>query len=196
MTAAGSPRAGASLPGAGLSVDRLRREGEEFFQAISREYHESGAGFKREPALQPVYAAHARILGDDALALVLERFRNAGEGSEEQRSSRLLADWLVEAQSARVLAPLDERQLAWEAGATISLPDGRQLPFQRTLIEMANATDRRERLAVERARAALITKELLPMRLERLQRERDITLRLGLAGTYRESWELLSGIPL
>jgi hypothetical protein len=177
-------------------VERLRREGEDFFQAISREYYESGAGLKPEPALQPVYAAHAAILGDDALGLVLERFRGAEEGSEDRRSARLLADWLVEAQSARELAPLDERQLAWEAGAVVTLPDGRQLPFQRTSIEMANAPDRRERLAVERARAAVRERELIPMRLERLQRERDITMRLGLAGSYRETWELLSGISL
>ncbi|MHB1265909.1 MAG: gluzincin family metallopeptidase [Gemmatimonadaceae bacterium] len=196
MTAFGSPRAGAPLRGAGLSVERLRREGEEFFRAISREYYESGAGLKLEPALQPVYAAHAQILGDDALALVLERFRDAAEGSEEHRSSRMLADWLVEAQSARALAPLDERQLAWEASAMVTLPDGRQLAYQRASIEMANAADRRERLAVERARGALIQRELAPMRLERLQRERDITMRLGLAPSYRDTWELLSGIRL
>jgi hypothetical protein len=120
----------------------------------------------------------------------------SGEGSEDRRSSRLLLDWQVESQSSRQLAALDEREIAWESDAVVQLADGRQIPYQRTAIEIGNSTDRHERAMIETARATLVQRELAPIRKERLQRERDITESLGLANGYNPSWELLSGISL
>jgi hypothetical protein len=37
-----------------LSLARLRREGEEFMQALSREYYEAHAGLKGSADLQPI----------------------------------------------------------------------------------------------------------------------------------------------
>ncbi|HZI41976.1 MAG TPA: hypothetical protein VFD67_09745, partial [Gemmatimonadaceae bacterium] len=179
-----------------LSIDRLRREGETFMEELSREYYLAHSGQKPTAELQPVYRKHAAILGPDALALVLEQFRGAGSGTEEQRGLRLLTDWLVESQSARELASLDERDIAWEAGAVVRLADGRELEYQRVAIELANTADARERHAIELARASLVQSELAPMRRERFQRERDITEEIGLADGYNASFELLSGVDL
>jgi hypothetical protein len=78
----------------------------------------------------------------------------------------------------------------------VRLTDGREIPYQRTAIELGNSTDRRERAAIETARAALVEKELAPIKKERFQRERDITEAIGLADGYNATWELLSGISL
>jgi hypothetical protein len=102
----------------------------------------------------------------------------------------------VESQSSRELAPLDEREIAWESDAVLRVADGRQIPYQRTSIEIGNSSDRRDRALIEEARASLVQAELAPMRRERLQRERDITEALGLANGYNATWELLSGISL
>jgi hypothetical protein len=179
-----------------LSVDRLRQEGEAFMQEISREYYLAHSGQKASAELQPIYENHQAILGPDALAMVLEMFRDAASGSEERRGLRLLADWLAEAQSARVLASLDEREIAWEGAAVVRLADGRELQYQRVAIELANSPDIRERHEIERARAAVVQGELAPLRRERFQREREITEDLGLAGGYNATFELLSGIDL
>lgn len=179
-----------------LTLDRLRGEGETFMQEISREYYLAHSGQKHTAELQPVYARHAPILGPDALAATLDAFRSAREGSEEHRSSRLLADWQAESQSARQLAPLDERQIAWEGSAIVNVNDVRQVEFEKVAIEMANSTNRDERHAIEAARANLVGGELSPMRRERFQRERDITEALGLAPDYNSTFELLSGISL
>lgn len=179
-----------------LSLDRLRREGEGFMEEISREYYLAHSGHKHSAELQPLYEKHAAILGHDALAMVLEQFRAAPPGSEELRGLRLLGDWLTEAQSARVLAPLDEREIAWEGGAVVRLADGRELQYQRVAIELANTPDARERHAIERARASLVGREFAPLRRERFQRERDITEDLALADGYNATFELLSGIDL
>ncbi|MCY7379657.1 MAG: hypothetical protein LH467_10010 [Gemmatimonadaceae bacterium] len=179
-----------------LSVERLRRDGERFMEALSREYYESHSGLKASAELQPIYHAYREILGPDALEVAREAFVGSANGSEDRRSARLLLDWQVESQSSRQLAPLDEREIAWESEAVIQLSDGRQLPYQRAAIEIGNSTDRRERAMIEKARAALVERELMPIRRERLQRERDITESLGLADGYNPSWELLSGISL
>jgi hypothetical protein len=179
-----------------LTIERLRRDGEQFLQELSREYYEAHSGLKASAELQPIYHKHRAILGPDALEAAREAFVGSAEGSEERRSSRLLLDWQVESQSSRELAPLDEREIAWESDAVLRVADGRQIPYQRTSIEIGNSSDRRDRALIEEARASLVQAELAPMRRERLQRERDITEALGLANGYNATWELLSGISL
>src|SRR5262245_57004896 len=165
-------------------------------QEISREYYLAHSGHKSTAELQPIYARHAPILGPDALAMVLEAFRASAAGSEEQRSTRLLLDWLAESQSARELAPVDERQIAWEATAVVHVSDTKVIPYESVAIEIANNTDRAQRHAIEAARAALVARELAPLRKERFERERDITEQLGLASSYNATFELVSGIDL
>lgn len=179
-----------------LSIDRLRRDGEVFMEELSREYYLASSGQKSSAELQPVYAKHAAILGPDALAMVLELFSGAPPGSEEHRGLRLLTDWLAESQSARALAPLDEREINWEGRAIVRLADGRELEYQRVAIELGNTAAMRERHEIDAARAALVQRELAPMRRERFQRERDITEDLGLASDYNSGFQLLSGIDL
>ena len=178
------------------SLDRLRDDGERFMQEISREYYAAHAGLKGAAELQPIYHRHRATLGPDALALAVDAFRAAPEGSEARRSARHLVDWLAESQSARQLAPLDEREIAWDGTAVVRLDDGRELPFQRASIEMANTADAAERHAIERARARLVASELAPLRRERFQREREITESLDLGAGYNGTWELLSGVSL
>ncbi len=179
-----------------LSLDRLRTEGETFNTEISREYYLALSGNKPSAELQPIYAKHAEIMSSDALQLTIEAFKAAPEGSEERRAARNLVDWEVDAQASRELAALDERQIAWEAHAVVKLADGQQVPFEKASIEMGNSTDRARRQAIEKARAALVAKELSPIRRERFQREHDITEALGLADNYNATFELLSGVSL
>lgn len=165
-------------------------------QEISREFYLAHSGQKSNAELQPIYKRHAAILGDDALALALDAFRAAPDGSEEQRQTRMTLDWQAESQSSRQLAPLDEREIAWEGSAVVNVDDTRQIQFEAVSIEIANSTDARERHAIEAARAKLVESGLAPLRREKFQRERDITEQLGLASNYNATWEMLSGISL
>ena len=54
-----------------LSIERLRREGEEFMEELSREYYEAHSGLKSSAELQPIYHAHREILGPDTPIIVL-----------------------------------------------------------------------------------------------------------------------------
>jgi hypothetical protein len=146
--------------------------------------------------LQPIYQKYGAILGEGALEVARDYFLASTPGTEERRSASILLDWQVESQSSRQLTTLDERESAWESDAIVRVEDGREIPYQRASIELANSTDARERAAIDKARAALVTKELVPIKRERFQRERDITESLGLADGYLATWELLSGISL
>ena len=179
-----------------LSLERLRREGEAFMEEISREYYLAHSGHKPTAELQPIYARHAAVLGQDALDVTLDAFRSAKEGTEERRSARLLVDWQAESQSARQLAELDEREIAWQGSAVVNVSDTRQIKFEAASIDIANSGDANERHMIEAARAKLVERELAPIKRERFQRERDITESLGLASSYNATFELLSGLSL
>src|SRR5260221_10315314 len=101
-----------------LSLDRLRREGEEFMIELSREFYEAYSGLKGEAQIQPLYEKHRAIFSHDSLAVAREALLASEEGSEERRSARLLLDWQVEAQSNRQPAPPDHPDIAWEGAAT------------------------------------------------------------------------------
>ncbi|HEX6533426.1 MAG TPA: hypothetical protein VF041_02445 [Gemmatimonadaceae bacterium] len=179
-----------------MSLDALRRSGEALMEELSREYYRAHAGLAQTADLQPIYARHAEALGDEALDMVREAFRDAPQGTDAHRSARLLLDWEAETRVSRALAPLDEREIAWEASAVVAIPDGRRIPFQRMAIEIANTTDRAERLVLERARAGLVAAELAPLRRERFQREKELTDALEIAPTYIATFTALSGVDL
>ena len=178
------------------ATERLRRDGQAFMEEISREYYLAGAGHKPTADLQPIYGKHASVTGRDALAFMRERFRHAPPGSEDHRQARVLLEWLAELQSSRELAPLEEREIAWEATAMVKLDDGREVEFQRVAIDIANQRDRRERLALEKAKNAAVASGLAPLRRERFERERQIIEALDLAPDYNSTFEALSGVQL
>ncbi|MGH7632885.1 MAG: hypothetical protein ACRENC_04095, partial [Gemmatimonadaceae bacterium] len=178
------------------ALDRLRRGGERFMEELSREYYQAHAGLKAAAELQPIYARHADLFADDGFHLVLDAFRDAAPGSQSARSARLMLEWQAESRVSRALAPMEEREIAWEAGAVATLSDGRQVPYQRLAIDIANATEHAERLLLEQGRATLVRAELAPMRREHLQRERDLVDGLGIAPTYNGTFSLVSGVEL
>ena len=179
-----------------ISLDTLRREGDDFHQTISRELYQTGAGLKKTAELQSIYARYANVLSDEALDMVREMFRDAPGGSEEQRSARILLEWQADARVSRELAELDEREIAWETSAIARVEDGRGIQYQQIAIDIANAKDRDERLRLERARASLVAKELAPMRQERFQREKEIVEGLEIAGSYNATFTALSGFSV
>lgn len=195
------------------ALDALRRRGEAFLEAISAEYHAAYAGLKPEPAIQPIYAAHEAAYNDEAFTQALELFKGAVPAAGRDaaadrvalaeagdaatyRSARLLLDWLIESRVGRELAALDEREIAWENRAVVTTPDGRELPYQKVPITLGNTRDAKERHALDDARAALVMRELAPMRQEKFEREHEVVAKLGIAPSYNATWEALSGISL
>ncbi|MBL8996161.1 MAG: hypothetical protein JNL44_02500 [Gemmatimonadetes bacterium] len=180
-------------------LDALRAGGERFLEEVSAEYHAAHAGLKAGAELQPIYEKHREAYGDEALRTALELFRTnqpQGAASETFRSARLLLDWLVESRAGRDLAPLEEREIAWERAAVIRLPDGSEEPYQRAAITLGNERDAGARHRLDDARAALVERELAPIRRERLQREHEVVAGLGIAPTYNAAFEALSGVSL
>jgi hypothetical protein len=179
-----------------LDLQRLRAEGQAFMETISRESYLAYAGLKKTAELQPIYEKYGDILGEEALDLTLDAFRSAAENTDERRSAQALLEWEIETQAAKPLAALDEREIEWENTAVIHSPDGRVIPYQAAPIEIANTSDRALRLVIDKARAKLVQEEHAPMRLERLQREKEYIESLGIDGDYNASFEAVTGISL
>ncbi|MEX2325732.1 MAG: hypothetical protein WD553_02970, partial [Gemmatimonadaceae bacterium] len=179
-----------------LTLERLRREGQAFTEEISREGYLAHAGHKPTAELQPIYDRHAAVLGRDALELTLDLFRSSPESSEERRSAGYLLEWQIESQAARAVVELDEREVAWESSAMIDVAGARRIPYQRAAIEIANAKQRTERLAIDDARALAAAAEHGPLRLERIQREKAYIEELELADGYIPTFETLTGFSL
>lgn len=177
-------------------LDALRARGEAFLQEVSAEYHAAHAGLKQGAVLQPIYERHRAAYDDQAFTMALDLFQGSAPATGDFRSARLLLDWLVESRAGRELAPLEEREIGWEASAVITLPDGSQEPYQRAAITIGNTRDVRARHALDDARAALVLAELAPIRRERLQREHEVVASLGIAPTYNAAFEALSGVSL
>jgi hypothetical protein len=181
---------------ADLTIAALRQGGEAFMETLTREQYLALAGHKPNAELRPIYDRFAHVLGPAALELTQDAFRGAAPNTDEFRSARALLGWQVDAHASRELAELDERVIAWEATTVIRLSDGREVPYQRAPVDLATEPNREERLALDDARAALVSRELAPMRAERLQRERDLIESLEIAPSYVATFEALSGIDL
>lgn len=179
-----------------LTLDRLRAEGQAFTEEISRESYLAHSGQKPVAEFTPIYDKYAHVLGQDALDLTLERFKDTTKGTEEHRSAALLLEWQLESQASKSLAELDEREIAWESGAFIDTPDGSRIQYQAAAIEIANEKDRDKRLLIDAARTDLVAREHSPIRLERLQREKDFIESLGIAFNYNDAFEEITGVSL
>ncbi len=149
-------------------------------ETISRESYLAYAGLKKTAELQPIYEKYSDVLGEEALDLTVDAFRSTAENTDDRRSAQALLEWEIETQAAKPLAALDEREIEYQAAP----------------IEIANTSDRALRLALDQARAKLVKEEHAPMRLERLQREKEYIESLGIDGDYNASFEAVTGISL
>jgi hypothetical protein len=179
-----------------LRLARLREDGQAFTEEISREGYLAHSGHKRAAEFKPIYDRYAHVLGKEALDLTLDLFRNSEKGTDEHRSASLLLEWQLESQASRSLASIDEREIAWESSAYIETPDGERVQYQAAAIAIANERDRKRRFLLDAARADLVEREHAPLRLERLQREKEYIESLGIAPGYNATFEEITGISL
>lgn len=177
-------------------LDRLRERGQAFTEEISREGYLAYSGLKATADLQSIYNKYKDVLNRDSLALTLESFRGSASGSEAHRSARALLEWQVEAEASKQLAALDEREIEWEGSAVVRTSQDEEIAYQAAPIEIGNSKDRERRLAIDAARATLVEKEHSPLRLERLQREKEIIEQIEIAPGYNGTFEALTGISL
>jgi hypothetical protein len=175
-------------------LDALRARGEAFLTDVSREYYSSHAGLKPVAELQPIYERHREAFGEESFELALALLKNAAPGSDDHRSGRMLVEWQIESRVGRELAPLEEREIAWEGEAIVPLANGGGEPYRRASITIANTRDAKERRALDNARASLVEASLAPMRQERLAREKELVEKMGVAPDYLATFDALAGV--
>ena len=123
--------------------------------ALARVATSRTPGYKPNAELQPIYEqvrarARAGRARADARGVSRQRRRAARSGARRA----LLLDWQVGvAGVARARGARRARDRVGERRASCGLADGREIQYQRAAIEIANAADRDERLALDDARA-------------------------------------------
>lgn len=163
-----------------MTPEGLRARGERFHQELGRESYVTGAGLAAEAHFEEIFERYADLAGTEA--------------ADAARAVPALYAWVVDNGVGRAVAALEDRLHAWEASATVTLPDGTPLPFQRVAVEIANAAERGRRLALDAARRAVLA-EPTALRAERLARERALVEGLGL-GDFVAARGALAGIDL
>ena len=73
---------------ADLTFAVLRRDGEAFMEALSREQQLALAGHKPNADLRPIYERFAHVLGPSALELTRDAFRTTAPSTDDWRSAR------------------------------------------------------------------------------------------------------------
>lgn len=177
-------------------LDQLRERGQAFMEEISLEGYLAYSGLKPTADLQGIYDRFGDLLSEDTLGLTLELFRSSPAGSDSHRSARWLLEWQAESQASRDLARLDEREIEWEGSAVIRTSFDEVISYQAAPIEIANSRERERRISIDDARADLAAREHSPLRLERIQREKDIIEKIGIADSYNSTFEVITGISL
>ena len=170
------------------SIDALRAAAEALMEDVSRVLWQASAGLGDASELDAAYARHRLPLDRDSWALV--------RPFVDDPALRPLAEWVAETQVARATATHEARELEWERGAVVRADDGRVVEYGAVTIALANARDRRERLALDAARARVVGAELAPLRRERLARERDALLALEVAGDAASTLGRLAGVDV
>jgi hypothetical protein len=163
-----------------VNLEALRERGESMSRALGRESYEAGAGLVAETHYAQIFESFADLASEDAWG--------AAEGHP------MLMEWVADSRIGRAVAPLDDRLHAWESAAELALEGGERMPYHRAAIAIANEPRRERRLAVDRARRAVLG-EPIALRTERLGHERDLLgdlLGLGVVAAR----ERLSGIDL
>ena len=166
-----------------MNLETLAARGELLQSELGHEWYRTGAGLKPEADFQAIYARHADLQEDAALAAV----RDAGVPA--------LLEWIVDLRVGRRVAAFAERQLAWEQRTVLTVGD-RQIPYLRAGIDLQNAPDRAFRLALDRARLDAGADGLIEIRRDQLAAERDVVCALAGAHDYVEAVARLSGMDL
>ena len=163
-----------------MRLETLRERGEAMSQALGWESYQAGAGLTAESHYARIFESFADLASEDAWG--------AAEGHPT------LMEWVADSRVGRAVAPLDDRLHAWENAAELVLEGGERLPFHRAAIAIANEPRRERRLALDRARRAVLA-EPIAIRTDRLGRERDLLDDL-LGLDVVAARERLSGIDL
>jgi hypothetical protein len=166
-----------------VNLEEVVARGEQLQRELGREWYLTGAGLKQDADFQSVYDRHA-VLQDEG---TLEVVRAAGVPA--------LLEWIVDLRAGRRVAPLAERQLAWEHQAALTVGD-REIPYLRAGIELQNTPDRAFRMALDRARAHAGATGLNGIRRDYLATERDVACAVTGGEDYVQAVAGLSGMDL
>ena len=148
------------------------------------------------PPARTIAERHASALDRGAIDVALEMARDAAEAGDDEHAARVLLGWLAGLEIDRALGPVADWIERWRSAARVVAGDGSAVAFDDVRRTIARQPGRDARAALERARTAVIERELLPTLVERDARWREVVAGFDLAASLAESVERTSGSAL
>jgi hypothetical protein len=175
-----------------FEIESYSREAEQFVSALDREYYLHFAGHKESFEIESIYERHASLFERP----VVERLRERLDGltGDEERRCRFLLQLAVEGLIGQATKSQAARLAEREATLEITL-DGDTEAYRQAAIVQSNEPDPERRLAIERARNAVLVEQLNPLHREIIERAHELARELGWP-SYRAMYEELKAIDL
>jgi hypothetical protein len=175
-----------------LEIESYSREAEQFVSALDREYYLHFAGHKESFEIESIYERHASLFDRSVVEELRERLDGlTGDG---ERRCRFLLQLAVEGLIGQATKSQAARLAEREATLEIAL-DGGTESYRQAAIVQSNEPDRERRLAIERARLAVLVEELNPLHRELIEEAHELARELGWR-SYRAMYEELKQVDL
>lgn len=176
-----------------FDLDRYRERAELFGEELSREYYRHLAGRKPDLEIERIYDSYADLFAREPVMALRDLAAAANGGDSGRRLAYLLHfafDGLVGLETRAEAAEL----AGLEASLEVDGGDG-PLPYRAVAIAQANEADGDRRLALERARNAVLEERLNPIHRVALERGHEICRQFGWP-SYAAAYAELRGIDM
>jgi hypothetical protein len=179
-------------------LDAYRERAELFCEEIDREYYLHLAGHKPELEIEPIYERYGALFEREAVERLREAVAAAdavaGDRDDDRRRLRYLLHFAFDGLLGRETRAEAAELAGLEASLEVEV-DGAALAYRQVPIEQANEPDPERRLAIERARNAVLRERLDPIHLEALARSHALCRQLGWS-SYADAYAELRGLDL
>ncbi len=172
----------------GIDLDRYRDEIDAFLAELEEEYYLHYSGQKETYELEAIYAQHADLV-------TLETCVALRDYAQEMPSPGAAELWrfACEGRLGDLTREQEERMALAESNAAAVIGD-EEIPYRMLRPAIANEPDRTRREELERGRAEIVERELVPLHRESFEKTSAGVEELG-AGTLTELYEEF-GFPL
>lgn len=166
----------------------MRAEIETFLESLERAEWLALSGRVASAGVEAIYDRHEALFEPDAFHAVEPP---AGRSRDDLRRAHL-RQFLAEGIEGHRTRDLRDAYLAAEADAVVEV-DGEAIPYRRMPVRIRQESDRRVRVALDKARVATLAAKLNPISVDMTLRRHEVAAEL-LNTDYDDYCEQLSGI--
>jgi len=173
-----------------MNIEKIREEGEKFFQSFSNESYLFWTGRREKFAPSHIYDEHEELFSTETYHMIEEKLRESK--GEEKKTLTYLKGFVGSHIIKKQVRWLQDRILALES--TVIKIEEEQIPFNDSLWHLSNAEIRSKREKIDEARREIIC-QMNPLLKDMYHKEAESIESLGF-DSYSEMFYRLYGLDL